>query len=41
MTIQMARNSPLGQVFHARDGGLHSPLDAAGAGFRGGAVVYR
>ena len=29
----MSRNNPLGQVFHARDGGLHSPLDAAGLDF--------
>ena len=29
----MSRQSPLGQVFHARDGGLHSPLDAAGLDF--------
>ena len=33
MTIQMARTSPLGQLFHARDGGLHSPLDGAGLDF--------
>ena len=27
------RQNPLGQLFHARDGGLHSPLDAAGLDF--------
>ena len=26
----MSRNSPIGQVIHARDGGLHAPLDRAG-----------
>ena len=26
----MSRQSPIGQVIHARDGGLHAPLDRAG-----------
>ena len=32
MTIHMARNI-IGTLFHARDGGLHSPLDPAGLDF--------